>query len=337
MKPYIVALCAFCFVLNAHSQANIEDLLAAGIEDAKRFSTDYFNPATEGVAYAINNGWFNSAEHLKGFSVELSLIGNVSFIPDQKKSFLMVTSDYENIRFEDDSSTKQVATALGHNDPDITIIITYDDPIFGNQEVALTLPTGIGSENIDLIPTTFIQANVSLVKGTQIKGRYFPKIKSSDAEIGLYGFGIQQEFTTWLSDRSNWPVAISGLIAYTHLDGSYDFTESSTVEGENQRVETDVNTYLFELVASTKLNIINFYGGIGYISGKTTSDLLGTYRVTDGITFSEDIVDPFSIKQDISGIRATFGAHLGLGIFGLNADYTFAEFNSASLGINFSL
>jgi len=161
-------------------------------------------------------------------------------------------------------------------------------------------------------------------------------VDADDTKVGLYGVGLQQDFTSWLPADKVIPVAISGLVAFTHLDGSYDFTDSSLVEGNNQQISTKVNTVLLQLIVGTKLKIINFYGGLGYITGKSTTDLLGTYRVSNGLIFSEEIVDPFSIKQDISGVKATAGANLKLGFFGINADYTLAEFDSASLGLNFS-
>jgi hypothetical protein len=336
MKKFNLLL-VFAFVISTtNAQENINDLLTAGIEDAQRFSTDYLAPASEGLAFGINNGWFNNAKAPKKYGFEISLIGNVSFIKDEKKSFQMNSADYNNIRFEDNSPSKMVATALGHNDPDINIFITYDDPLFGDQEVILTLPTGIGSENIDLIPTAFLQASFSPFKGTQLKGRFFPKVDTDDVKVGFYGLGIQQEFTSWLPADSVFPVAISGLVAYTHLDGSYNFTDGQYVEGENQQIDTTINTLLFELLVGTKLKVINFYGGLGYLDGKSTTDLLGTYRVTNGLLFSEEIVDPFSVEQDVSGVRATVGANLKLGFFSLNADYTLAEFDSASVGLNFS-
>jgi hypothetical protein len=330
-------IAALFAVLCSNAQENIDDLLAAGIADAKTFTTDYIAPASEGLAFGINNGWFNNAKTPHRFGFEISLIGNASFIKDDKKSFVFNVADYENVRFEDGSPSKVVATALGHNDPDITVIVTYDDPIFGSQEAEITLPTGIGSTNLNLIPTAFLQASFSPFKGTQVKARYFPEINEQDTKIGLYGIGLQQDFTTWLPADKILPVAISGLVAYTHLNGSYDFTDSSLVEGENQQIQTKVNTLMFQLIVGTKLKIINFYGGLGYIDGKSTTDLLGTYRVSNGAFFSDEIVDPFSIKQDISGVKATVGAHLKLGFFSINADYTLATFDSASLGLNFSL
>lgn len=297
MKTIPFFLFLIIIVFPVQSQDNIDDLLAAGVNDAKRFSQDYLAPATEGLAYGINNGWFNHAKGQKQFGFEIGLIANTSFINDDKKTFEMRASDYENIRFLDNSTSKNVATALGHNDPDITVVITYDDPIFGNQETELTLPTGIGSTGVNIIPAAFLQAAFSPFRGTQIKARYFPKIETEDVKTGLYGVGIQQEFTAWLPRDKFFPVAISGLLAYTHLDGSYDFTDSNLVEGSNQQVQTDINTFLFELIASTNFKVLNAYGAIGYLSGKSQTDLLGTYVVTDGLLYSESIVDPFPLKR----------------------------------------
>ena len=336
MKKFSTICFAFFAIISSQAQNNIDDLLAAGINDAKRFSKDYLAPATEGLAYGINNGWFNHGKGQKQFGLEISLIANTSFINNDKKTFEMVISDYENIRFPDNSPSKTVATALGHNDPDMTVIITYADPIFGNQEAELTLPTGIGSADVNIIPAAFLQIGFSPFRGTQLKARYFPKIETEDVKTGLYGFGIQQEFTAWLPKERFLPVAISGLIAYTHLDGSYDFTDTGIVDGNNQQVQTNVNTMLFEVIASTKFKILNVYGAFGYLSGQSETDLLGTYVVTDGFLFSEEIIDPFSIDEKVSGVRTTLGANVKLGFFALNLDYTFAEFNSASLGLNFS-
>ena len=120
------------------------------------------------------------------------------------------------------------------------------------------------------------------------------------------------------------------MINYSYLKNKFEIAILSIC------LTLAVNTILAQIVVSTRLKIINFYGGIGYLSGKSSTDLLGTYRVTDGVLVSEDIVDPFSVSQNVSGIRATIGANLKLGFFGLNADYSIAEFDSASVGMNFS-
>src|SRR5690606_23202898 len=172
-------------------------------------------------------------------------------------------------------------------------------------------------------------------KGFEVKARFVPKIKTDDVSMRMYGAGLQFEMTKWLPADKVLPVAISGLVAYTHLDGSYNLDESSRIDGEDQRLENDTNTWLFQLIASTKMTVINFYGGLGFMKGKSESDLLGTYRISNGLVTSEDIVDPFSVSSEVSGVRGTIGTKLKLGFFRLNAEYHLAEFNAFSVGINF--
>ena len=196
------------------------------------------------------------------------------------------------------------------------------------------LPSGLASENVNFVPSGFIQASVGIIKGTELKARFLPKINTDDFVLSMYGFGVQHEFTKHLPADKILPIAISGVIGYTHLDGSYDFTNTNIIAGQDQKLRCGVNTWVFQAVVSTKLPIINFYGGLGYLSGKSTTDVLGTYTVQSG-PFQETYVDPFSLKKDASGVTANIGAKLKLGFFRLHADYSLAEFNTFSFGINF--
>ncbi|SEQ15654.1 hypothetical protein SAMN05421824_1306 [Hyunsoonleella jejuensis] len=324
------------------AQNDLDALLAAGVNNAERFANDYLMPGTNGLMHSMNANWFNTAnaKPLGGF--EISIIANASIIQDDHQSFQMNIADYNSdpdqdftITFADPSSSKSVATALGENDPNIDIIITYDDPILGEQQETITLPSGIGSDTANLLPTAFLQGALGLSKGIEIKARFVPKIDTDEVDLSMYGAGLQLDFTKWLPADKLLPVAISGLVAYTHLDGSYDLTDSSGISGQNQRLENSTNTWLFQLIASTKLPIINFYGGLGYIKGKSESDLLGSYTVSSGPLFSETIVDPFSVSSEVSAVRGTVGTKLKLGFFRLNAEYHVSEFNAFSVGINF--
>ena len=87
-------------------------------------------------------------------------------------------------------------------------------------------------------------------------------------------------------------------------------------------------------MASTKLPVINFYGSLGYMTGKSETDLLGTYTVTSG-PFQTTYTDPFSVTKKASGATATLGTKLKLGFFRLHADYTLAEFNLLTVGVHF--
>ncbi len=331
-----ITLLLLIFIVGQVSRAqDIDALLTAGVEDAQRFANDYLAPGTNGVMYSMNANWFNTADAKPLGGFEISVIANAAIIGNDNKSFLMDTSLYNNVQFVDGSSSKEVATALGENNPDVSVELTYDDPIFGQQTEQITLPNGIGNSSANLLPTAFIQGALGLSKGIEVKARFVPKIKTDDVSLNMYGGALQLDFTKWLPADKLSPVAISGLIAYTHLDGSYDLTNSSNIEGENQRLESSTNTWLFQLIGSTKLPVINFYGGVGFIKGKSDSDLLGTYRVTNGSITSEEIIDPFSVSSEISGARGTIGTKLKLGFFRLNAEYHLAKFNVFSVGVNF--
>ena len=332
---FTLIVCLSVFVSKA--QNDIDVLLTAGVEDAERFANDYLAPGTNGIMHSMNANWFNSAKvkPLGGF--EISIVANAALIKNDDKAFTMDTADYNNVQFVNGPSSQMVASVLGENEPSIFVEVAYDDPIFGSQNVELELPQGIGEQSKNLIPTASIQGAVGLGSGIEVKARYFPKIETDEVTFNMYGAALQLEFTEWLPADKLWPVALSGLVAYNHLDGSYDITESSGIEGENQRLENNTDTWLFQLAVSTKLPVFNLYGGLGYLKGKSESDLLGNYRVTNGLLTTDTIVDPFSVSSEVSSLRGTIGAKLKLGFFRLNAEYHLSEFDAVSLGINFGL
>jgi hypothetical protein len=341
MKKIVFIVFAICFTAISHSQNQLEDLLAAGIEDAQRFSAGYISPAAEGMIFNLSNGWIQSAEVKKPLKFELSVIGNVSFVKDEHKSFTLNTNEYNNLYFRDGSISKEVGTAFGENNPDVIVYaIVKDDTGLFEEEVEFELPQGLGSENINMLPTAFLQARVGLFKATELKVRYFPKVDYEDVKTGLIGVGLQHEFTQWLPADKVFPVAIAGFIGFTNLNGSYDFTDSQIIEGTSQKFEVKQNSWLFQLQASTKLKVINFYGGLGYVTGTSDFDVVGTYTVRAGTPLFESqstFEDPFSVRNKVSGIKANIGTQLQLGFFRIFAEYNLAEYNTAVVGIGFGI
>lgn len=330
-------LTVFCFVGLISKAQDIDGLFAAGEESAERFTNDYLESATNGLMHSMNANWFNSADAKPLGGFELSVILNAAMVKDNHKTFLMDLDAYEtnDLSFEFENSTlrsRDVASALGENDSDVNIIVTDNNTTLSET---ITLPSGIGDASANLLPTAFLQGALGLVKGIELKARFVPKIETDDAELGMYGVGVQFEVTKWLPADKLLPVAISGLVAYTNLNASYDISGSSGVNGDNQRIESDTNTWLLQAIVSTKLPVINFYGGLGYIKGKSESDVLGTYTVTSGPFFTETFTDPFSVSSEVSSVRGTVGFKLKLGFFRLNGEYHLSEFDAFSLGVHF--
>ena len=330
---------AFFCEISAVAQQNLEDLLAAGIADAQRFASGYIGPAAEGMIYNSANGWIQNAQVKGPLKFDISIVANGSFVKDSQKTFVLNTAEYNNLRFRDGSTRKEVATALGENQNDIVVYSVVSD---GNvsQEVEFVLPQGLASAEINILPTAFLQARLGLFKATEIKLRYFPQINREDVKVGLYGAGIQHEFTQWLPAENVFPVAIAGFIGFTQLDGNYDFTDSSIVEGTGQKFDVSQSSWLFQLQASTKFPVFNLYGGLGYVSGVSHFNVIGNYRVRAGIPLLEttaDFKDPFKVKNTVGGVRASVGGSMQLGFFALHADYSLAQFNNVSVGLHFGI
>ncbi|MFD0933408.1 DUF6588 family protein [Psychroflexus salinarum] len=322
--------------MSSYSQNGIENLLSSGLDDANRFANAYTKPGSDAVIYGLANGWYNTAK-VKGLgSFEISVIGGVSQINEDKTSFELNQDDYNSLQFESGSNSQQVGTVFGQNSPDVSMNISEGGQTIGS----ITLPQGLGSENIEYLPNIMLQGSVGLLFGTELKLRFLPEVEAKDVTSQFYGAGLQHEFTSWIPGIKVLPIAISGFIGYNKFEGEYRFSEQSTlVSGSNQSIRTDIDSWHYALIASTKLPVINFYGSIGTVSGSADTRLKGEYTVNTGVSQIQGatLVDPLNINYSVNGFRATLGTKLSLAFFKLNIDYSFQEFNSLNVGVNFGI
>lgn len=318
------------------AQNSIQELLTAGVEDTERFMTSYFKPGARGALYAVNAGWYNSAKAKKFLGFEISVIGNAAFVDDDKKSFLLKTSDYNNIRFSSGQNEMQVATVFGINEPEINVLIDYTTPDGSVGTAKIMLPQGAVNQSLNAVPAAFVQGSIGLFKGFEFKARFAPEIEYDDVTTNLYGAGIQYEFTSLAPADKVLPVAISGLIGYTHFDAKYDL-DQMLVQGNGANVNTSLNTLNFSGIVSTNLPVINFYGGLNYMTGNAKSNLDGTFILLEGELEGQTVKNPIGIENSIDGFSATLGFNLKVGFAGLSASYSFQEFDAVSVGLNFGI
>jgi hypothetical protein len=363
MKKLIVLIIMMSSSYLASAQNGFSDILAAGVEAANKYANSYTAPAAEAFTYNLASGWYESGKVLDPGKFKLQIKVQGTFAPDDKKSFVLDPLEYERIiqssynatgnpsanisvTFGDGSTTPRlVGTALGENDPEQTLIITSRESStnFLLQEDMITLAQGIGNAGFDVVPAAFFQAGIGLGAGLEVKARFIPKIETGEVETGLYGAGLQWEFTQLFAreDGTNkLPVAVSVLAAFTRLDASYDFEDGAVVEGRDQLLETKTNAFTVAAIASTKFKVLNFYGGLNYVTGNSTTDLKGTYTFNSSTVIfpvSSTVEDPLSLKSDVSGMLGTLGSKLTLGAFNLNVDYTFGAFDTASASIFFRI
>lgn len=322
--------------MNSHSQNGIENLLSSGLEDANRFANAYTKPGSDAVVYGLANGWYNTAKVKSPGGFEISVIAGVSQISSNKTSFELDQTDYNFLSFESGPRTQQVGTVFGQNSPDIRMTISE-----GGQDIgSITLPQGLASENIEYLPNIILQGSIGLPLSTELKLRFLPEVETKDVSSQFYGFGLQHEFTDWIPGFKVLPIAISGFVGYNKFDGEYRFSEqTSLISSTNQSITTDINSWHYAMLVSTKLPVINFYGSLGAVSGSADTKLRGEYTIDTGISEVQGntFVDPLRLDSSVNGIRATIGTKLTLAFFRLNVDYSFQEFNSLNVGINFGI
>jgi|SRR5690625_594502 len=324
------------FSLKLAAQQNLENILVAGVEDANRFIDSYIGPVAEGMIYNSSNGWIQEAQVKKPLRFDISVVANASLIKDHQKYFILNTEDYEMLKFKDGSISKKVGTAFGENNPEITVMAEVINDNGETETVEFYLPQGLASTNINVLPTAFIHGRVGLFKATELKVRYLPTVKMEDVRLGIFGIGVQHEFSKWFS--SNFPLAISGLIVYNNMKGSYKFYDDQIIEAVDPEFELKQNSMLYQLQVSTKFKKFNFYGGLGFLNGTSNFNVLGSYEVKSGSTIADSkkyYYNPISLKHKVSGFKGTLGAKLQLGFFKLHADYNFSEFNTVSVGMHF--
>ncbi|QJP33175.1 hypothetical protein F0365_01480 [Nonlabens sp. Ci31] len=363
MKKLIVFILMIFGSYLTNAQNGFSDILAAGVQAADKYANSYTAPASEAFTYNLASGWYESGEVLKAGKFKLQIKVQGTFAPDEKKSFVLdpleyeriIQSSYDNtnsppaditVTFGDGSTAPRlIATVLGENNPEQSLIIrsTESNTNLLLQEDIITLAQGIGSTGLDVVPSAFFQVGVGLGAGLEVKARFIPKIETDEVKTGLYGAGLQWEFTKLFEEEdgtNNLPVSVSVLGAFTRLDASYDFEDGAVVEGRDQLIETKTNVFNVAAIASTNFKVINFYGGLNYVVGNSTTDLKGTYTFRSNTVIfpiASTVEDPLSLQTDVSGVLGTIGAKLTLGAFNINADYTFGEYDTASASIFFRI
>ena len=240
---------------SSSAQKDLGLLLASGIEDTRTFASQYIRPGVEGILYNRSSGWYQTAKVKSFLGFEFSVVGNASVNLEEHQTFVLNVGDYQNLRFRDGSAGKRVATILGHVDPPVEVLVDCENSS-GSQETPLVFPQGLGSSGIEVIPTYFLQARLGIFKGTEIKARYFPTRSFGDVHIDLYGGAVQHEFTSWLPDPDVFPVAVSGLVAYSTMNSSYDFTGDSPVAGTNHRLKSEMDLWLYSAIVSTSFSVV---------------------------------------------------------------------------------
>lgn len=347
MKNYFLfsAAILFCSSLVAQNLGG----LALASSDASLLTQNYLNPAIQGMMSDMNSGWYSSAKIHKSFGFDITIVANLSLVPDSGKYFYFNPSDYTYL--STGNGETQLETVMGELDNSTTIDVSIPDGS-GNYKVgSFDLPGGVaGDLPMNGVPLPMVQVGLGIpVVNSDIKLRLLPKqTYDNSTSVSMFGIGLQHEITKHIVPASMvLPLHLSIFGGYTSLSSEHVFSSQpgSDVVVPNGQAVFNLNAFTVQALASIDFTLLSLYGSVGYSNGTTELNLNGDYTLNYDVTDSngmvvgtvqEQISDPLALEFSQSGLRSTLGARLNLAFFKIFADYTFQEYNTLTAGIALS-
>ena len=148
----------------------------------------------------------------------------------------------------------------------------------------------------------------------------------SNINVNLFGIGVKHDLLQWI------PVIGDAIPMSLSLQGGYT-TLNTELEIVDQKVALATKATTINLVASRKILMITGYAGVGYNSATTTFSSNANFDL-GGVQFDEKVEMKFESNKNV---RANIGLRLNITLLTIQADYTFAEYPTATLGLGVSL
>jgi len=336
-------LITFAFKANAQSDDGISQLFKSGPADVNKLVNAYSNPLFKGFGNSLNGGWTNTAKTQSLLHFTLRITASASIVPDKDKTYDLNSLNLTNIK----ATGSPIAPTFG-GDKNLSTGITVTDPTNPNNKYNTTLPKGV----IKYIPAPQVQLTVGLIKNTDVTVRFIPTIKVSDdvGKVGMFGFGLKHNLVNDIDPKHPLPFDLAVAIGYTHLNytkslnvvpdadnggvsGSHDFT--------NQSIEGHFSGFNTQVILSKKLLFFTPFVSVGYLTSSTNVGFKGNYPFLTSVNALNKPVyttftDPINVSgssASVSGPRADIGFQLSLLALKIYGSYSFAQYQSANVGI----
>lgn len=311
-KLNIIILIVISYV-SAFSQQNI---LQNNLNEGEKLIEAYFTPMAETFGAGLNNAWYNTAKphSILGFDVTFSL--NTVIIPNSADNF-MIEDNFNGIFTSSDEDASTIFGSMSSTQ------MNYNP---GNNlaSSSFNMPGGLKTP---ILPLPMIQAGIGVYKKTSLDIRYMPLLNVGDnININLYGFGAKHDLLQWIPAVGNViPMSLSVQAGYTNLN-----TELK-VAGQEVALNTKATT--LNLIASKKVLMLTGYAGIGYSYSNTNFSANPNFDL-NGLSFDNELDISF---ESTKKLRTNLGLRLNIALMTIHADYTFADYPTATIGVGVSL
>lgn len=311
------------------AQTSDLDLL---IEDLLLLCGNFIEPAADGSVYQSSASWYQSGKTNDLWQVDVAIMNNVLFIPNQRRSFIFNNSDYNNLRLINGDDMAELPTAIG-GDTDVVIEgealgDTFDFRAF----------EGLGQ---DAVYHPYLQAGVGLPKGFELKVRYSPKIEINDSNFEILGFGLQSNLNTLfgLDDVGNEEEGkkafadFSALVSYSNFKVDFLFDAFELPGAVINRTIIDADSWLFQLVVSKEIKNFELFYATGFTTSKFDYTLGGEQSLLlDAL--NEALIRLNNAQTDL---KFDLGFNYNFKRLTLNNTFSFGKFANYNLGVYYTI
>jgi hypothetical protein len=331
----------------------VGEFFAGGVTDAGTLLEAYITPWANALGTSLSGGWYNTAKPHKPGGFDITLTMNMSFIPEEAKSFdLADLTLSDNVQLPSGSTVAPTVAGETTSGPELTYFVQ-------NYEVAkLHTPQGTG---VGLMLSPMAQIGLGLFKGTEVNFRFFPNVELGKyGKLGLWGIGGKHSISQWIPAVDKIPfLNISLMGGYTKFSSSFNLTvtpadlqvtdnTTSAVSFSDQSLDLTVKSFTINAIVSANLPVVCFYGGLGIVNTKTDLALTGNYPVpeyippsTVAVTDNSVVEDPVSVEIKNNDGKPTkprinIGMRVKLGVLTIHGDYTYASYSNVTAGLGIS-
>ena len=309
------------FFFSTIALAQFEDVGAIA-EDLVYLADEYVSPAAEGSAYQSSGGWYTSAKKKELWDLEISLQGNLLFIPNKSKTFIIDEARLQNLSIQGDNAS--TPTALGGDN--FIVLEGY----IGDESFEFDSPEGI---NESYVRHAQLQASLGLWEGTTLIGRYSPKIKINKTYYQIVGFGLLHNISQWIPTIKETSFNLAGIITYSFYSVSDTFSAVKLPIGTLNSVVVDGESLMFNLIASKQLNKFNLSSGVGLTSSKFEYVMGGEGELVLN-TLNQALG---TLDKSKTNFKADIGVDYRFYNFSVNTMLTFGNYTNLVFGINYNL
>lgn len=338
----------------AFSQFDNVDFMRSAPADGAKFMQAYLSPWLNAFGAGLGSGWYNTAKPHKLGGFDITAGFNVGMVPSTDEQF-----DISSIGLSSSlTGTGSASTIAG---PDKA------GPLMAYKAGSYTItsfnaPPGTAWK---WIPVPMAQVGIGLPMGTEIKGRFIPRINIQDGDISLWGVGLVHSIMQYLPGDKLLPFDVSLFGGYTKLEGnlplnlkpdpsvpqSFTSPYNTSAAFSEQNLNLNISALNISAIASLNLPVVTIYGGLGYTKTNTTMEFSGNFPTpvlvtpalpavpyaeynNSGVKTSADF--PKLDVDNYSGLRANIGVRLKFAVITFHGDYTYAQYSIVSTGMGIS-